>query len=417
MTLEGFTFLTYDKVRSKIEENLETDPAKFALTNSDNDLPVGLVSTQIKYLQKSKKKLPAWYTARCIIPPLAYEQSSSESTANLKRFTGERCLDLSCGLGVDSFYFAKRFHSVSSIEQNPVLAEVVSYNFGLMGVKNIDVYCDTASNFIKNYAGPVFDLIYIDPSRRNDRGERTYDLKKQSPDVTQLLSKLLRIGRKILIKTSPLFDIAEAYRIFPSVSKVSVISVNNECKEVWIEIISEKQPPPNYEVGPAELEVICTRENDPDSTQKYYFNFPLEKLDFSIDEPIGKFLHEADVAFYKARCFVHLIKKHFSAYRGVINHETGFFFSDELLPSNFPGKRFHIVQSFLYKPKKLKSQLAKLDIKQANLVQRHFPFSMANIRKQVGIKEGGNDYLIFTLVGGKKYVILASPVIHKSDAH
>ncbi|MEO0472724.1 MAG: RsmD family RNA methyltransferase, partial [Bacteroidota bacterium] len=86
-------------------------------------------------------------------------------------------LDLTCGLGVDSLYLSQNFESVTSIEANPVLADIATHNFGLLNRSNIQVIHDTAETFLQNRIGPIFDLIYIDPSRRNAAGKRVHSLE------------------------------------------------------------------------------------------------------------------------------------------------------------------------------------------------------------------------------------------------
>ncbi|MEL7339784.1 MAG: SAM-dependent methyltransferase, partial [Bacteroidota bacterium] len=88
--MEDWKILTHDRIRTLIETNLENDPVRFALTQSNNEIPVALVSQQLKSLQKARLKLPLWYEKRAILPPLALEQCSSEATASLKKYRGER---------------------------------------------------------------------------------------------------------------------------------------------------------------------------------------------------------------------------------------------------------------------------------------------------------------------------------------
>ena len=115
MTKEDIQILTDDRVKQIINDNLNQNPYQFALTFTSNEFPVSLVSTQLKYLQRAKDKLPTYYNHRALIPPLAYEQASSERAASIKRFSGLRCLDLTMGLGVDTLHFSHHFEEVIAI--------------------------------------------------------------------------------------------------------------------------------------------------------------------------------------------------------------------------------------------------------------------------------------------------------------
>lgn len=84
-----------------IAANRGRDPLEVAL---DRNTPhARLVATQVKYLARAEAKLPSYAAAQCILPPLAFEQASSEACAAHKRIAGGAVLDLTCGLGVDTF--------------------------------------------------------------------------------------------------------------------------------------------------------------------------------------------------------------------------------------------------------------------------------------------------------------------------
>ena len=107
MTREEFDTLCRDDVRRAVEENLGRDPLAVAL---DRRTPhAALVATQVKYLERARTKLPSYYAARCILPPRAFEQASSEACAAHKEPAGDAALDLTCGLGVDALALGRRF--------------------------------------------------------------------------------------------------------------------------------------------------------------------------------------------------------------------------------------------------------------------------------------------------------------------
>ena len=89
-----------EEFRQSVLRNIGRDPVSVALDKHVDN--ASLVATQVKYLQRAKHKLPRLYEACCIIPPRAFEQSSSEECACVKAISGGSLLDLTCGLGIDT---------------------------------------------------------------------------------------------------------------------------------------------------------------------------------------------------------------------------------------------------------------------------------------------------------------------------
>ena len=122
------------------------DPLEVAL---DRTVPhARLVATQVKYLARAAQKLPSYAAAQCILPPLAFEQASSEACAAHKLLEGDTVLDLTCGLGVDALYLSKRFREVITLERDATLAAVAEENFRRLGATNIRVINSSAEAFL-----------------------------------------------------------------------------------------------------------------------------------------------------------------------------------------------------------------------------------------------------------------------------
>jgi hypothetical protein len=400
MSQEEFEFLTRDKIRKLIEAHKEADPIQFALTHHNNAFPVHLVSQQLKSLQKARRKLPLWYRHNAILPERALEQASSARTASLKKYQGKRLLDLSAGLGVDSYYLSQGFETCIALEPDPVLAQVSRYNFALLGNERIAVKNLSAEQFLTEYEGPAFDLIYVDPSRRDERGKRLYALEDCAPNVFALLPKLREIGRRLLIKVSPLFDLKEAHRLFPSCKELHVISVDNECKELLIDLdllSAEGQS----ETTNLKLAWIRKGEHGSFSTR-----YPVETNYVPANDELPLFLLEPDVAVYKADIAPHFFTSRYPGHAGGMNHQQGYFFSSQAI-EGFPGRQFSVLESMPFKPKGIRKWLKEKGIRQANLSKRYFPLAIKAIRKQLGVREGGDIFLLFTLWQGKRYVFVS----------
>lgn len=230
MTREEFDTLCRDDVRRAVEENLGRDPLAVAL---DRRTPhAALVATQVKYLERARTKLPSYYAARCILPPRAFEQASSEACAAHKEPAGDTALDLTCGLGVDALALGRRFRRVVTLERDPVLAAVAARNLRLLGAANVEVVCASAEEYLAATT-ERFDWVAADPDRRSRTGRKLVRLEECSPDILRLLPAVRRIGARLCLKNSPLFDVDEALRLFPT-ARIEAVSVHGECKELLV---------------------------------------------------------------------------------------------------------------------------------------------------------------------------------------
>jgi 16S rRNA G966 N2-methylase RsmD len=418
MTINELKILKTTEARQIIADNLTKDPSVFALKN--RHFAAATLATQLKYLQRSRAKLPTFYAAEAIIPPLAFEQCSSEKAASAKDFSGKTCLDLTCGLGVDSLHFSKNFQNVTSIERNFVLAETVRFNFELMNIKNIDVINTTAEDFVNNYSGAPFDLIYLDPARRDGGGKKVFLPEDCEPNFVEMLPILMKIGREIVVKMSPMYDVDAAFRQFDNVSEVGVISVDNECKEVLLVFENNEKTASDGAVF-----VKCFYKN-----QFHVFRKSGQKSgNFQENnvKSLGKFdakatfnyIIEPDVAFYKAR-FLDFLEIGTPQYKGekttILTAPNGFFLSVNVAEmQDFPSRIFKIEQTFNYQPKRISAFLKSEKINALNVVQRNFPFSAADIRTALKVKEGGDWFLICTLFQGEKWAFLVKKLDHRLD--
>ena len=190
MTREEFDTLCRDDVRRAVEENLGRDPLAVAL---DRRTPhAALVATQVKYLERARTKLPSYYAARCILPPRAFEQASSEACAAHKEPAGDAALDLTCGLGVDALALGRRFRRVVALERDPVLAAVAARNLRLLGAANVEVVCASAEEYLAATT-ERFDWVAADPDRRSRTGRKLVRLEECSPDILRLLPAVRRV--------------------------------------------------------------------------------------------------------------------------------------------------------------------------------------------------------------------------------
>lgn len=396
MTDRTFEILKDPDVRKLVADNVENDPVELALSLKCDPEIKTAICTQVKYLQKCRKKLPEFYAAQCVIPPLSYEQASSEATASLKKYTGNLCIDLTCGLGADAYSFSKKFGKVIAVERDPLLAEIARYNFSLLGAHNITVINDSAENFLAGYDGPKAGLIYADPARRNKKGKKVFLVSDCSPDLTELQDKIMSISDKALFKLSPLFDVAEAFNVFKNyAADVSIVSSAGECKEVLVELVRET----THRI----INVI------PNGDKEFTFNNEDIGLKYRTEGRVEEygFLLEPDTGFYKGRLAGALFDRYYSETNVFIPSDTGYCFADSI-PHGFCGKGWNIDELHRYHPKTLKKILKERKITGICVMKRNFIPSAEEIRKSLAVKEGNQQAVAFTAIKGEKYALFLS---------
>ncbi|MEQ9414090.1 MAG: SAM-dependent methyltransferase, partial [Cyclobacteriaceae bacterium] len=135
------------------------------------ELPSAEIAQQIVGKRKAKVKLPLYYRTKNIIypPKINLEQCSSEKTAQFKAgiTNGKLAADLTGGFGIDSYFLSKTFKKVIHVEPDETLSQIAKHNHRALDAGTIEHQCRTAESFIKENKDH-FDLLYIDPSRRNN---------------------------------------------------------------------------------------------------------------------------------------------------------------------------------------------------------------------------------------------------------
>ena len=384
------------EVQDFLEENYSADLSKMALKGSPFEgVSARELAEQLSGKETAKKKLPLWFRTRNVIypPKINLEQTSSERTAEYKAklVAGDSLLDLTGGFGIDSYYFARKIKKVIHTELDPELSEIVEHNFKSLNAGNIDTIAGDGLKFLEGYSGK-FDWIFIDPSRRSESGGKVFFLSDCLPNVPDNLDLLWAKTDNILIKTSPLLDLKAGLRELPGVSEIHIVAVENEVKELlWVLRKGVSKA--------LEMTTINLRKKE---DQIFRANFKEEDSAEAYTAPL-KFLYEPNAAIMKSGLFVELGKVYELQ---KLHPNTQLFSSDEL--KDFPGRRFHIVQVIPYKKKKIRSSL---DTKKANIATRNFPETVASLRKQLKIGDGGDDYLFFTTgPSGEKLVLVCKKI-------
>lgn len=424
-----------------IRQHQDDDVRQLAFLGSkypEVDMPFAL--DQIRGRKMARVKLPRWASLEGIIypPHISMEQCSSESTALYKAELAARLLglpasssgtemkaeneiefvDLTGGFGVDFSYIAARLGVKSMyVERQAHLCEAAKENFGRLGLKNaivkngdgievlhsfhpkkkdaasdddsLGITYDQPRSLLKTNLG--LKIIFIDPARRDDAGNKVVSLKDCTPDVTVLQEEMLSKADYVIIKLSPMLDWHRAISELSHVREVHIISVNNECKELLL-VLSARNMGENlriYCINDAQS-FVCD-ESDMESSQVKIAPSTLEEM---------QYLYEPNASLMKAGCFGVLSGRYDAR---MLSKNSHLFVSREPIAA-FPGRSFRIIAVSSFNKKELKRHLS--GITKANIATRNFPLSVAELRKRLKLKDGGETYIFATTLSDESHVLM-----------
>ena len=339
-------------------------------------------------------------------------------------------VDLTGGFGVDFSYIASRLGVKSMyVERQAHLCEAAKENFGRLGLKNaivkngdgievlhsfaskkeaaasdsLGITEDQSQSLLKTNLG--LKLIFIDPARRDDAGNKVVSLKDCTPDVTLLQEEMLSKADYVIIKLSPMLDWHRAVSELNCVREVHIISVNNECKELLLVLSARNMG--EIEASSADREVkhvgnlriycvndaqsfVC-EESDMEASSVKIAPSTLEEM---------QYLYEPNASLMKAGCFSVLSERYGAR---MLSKNSHLFVSREPIAA-FPGRSFRIIAISSFNKKELKRHLS--GITKANIATRNFPLSVAELRKRLKLKDGGETYIFATTLSNESHVLV-----------
>lgn len=419
-----------------IREHRNDDVHKLALSNpspsvglrgtsSDGlqsvDLMVAL--TQIEGYQTAVHKLPSWTDKEGILWPrkLSLEQCSSEATAKYKHDLVERLLqsltpeerqqsrmaDITGGLGVDFAAISSLFTHATYVERQPELCQLAQNNFAILGLNNTDIVCgDALADGILSARAP-YTLLYIDPARRDTAGRKVALIEDCSPDVCSMQDLLAKLTRLCIIKLSPMLDITAALRAMRYVREVHVVGYQGECKELLLVI--------DYASNSEEIQGAFPTIHCIDLPLRgitggcfVFTRTDEEQTPLILAEKVCQYLYEPSPALLKAGAYKLIAKRYGLSKLAPMTH---LYTSETLLPE-FPGRTWQVIDTCSFAKHDLRRMLAGID--RAELSVRGFPISVAQLRKQLKLKEGGTTHLIATTISDGRKLLIKTEYIHAS---
>ena len=390
-----------------IKQHRNENPLSLALKKAPEGIDLQWCLRQIEGYGIAKKKLPEWTkTDNIWFPPrLSMEQCSSETTARYKQAIAERLgckvlIDLTGGFGIDFSYMARNMENAFYIEQQEVLCNIASHNFPLMGLQNIKIYNTACEEFWNQYVSDSTTaekqrekiLIYLDPARRNNKGEKVFSINDCTPDVTLLQDSLLENSAYIMLKLSPMLDIAQARRQLKDISEIHIVSVKGECKEL-IFVMSKDSDRQHYYCVNLETDEAPFTSDTSATTEQAEIAIPSEITE-------GAFLFEPNASIMKAG-----VQNAFARRYNLkkLHPMSNLFLGKEPI-QNIPARQFIIERMSDFQKGNLKSFMQ--DIRQANLTIRNFPSTVEDLKKRLKIKDGGNIYLFATTLSDDTHVLI-----------
>lgn len=379
--------------RKLIEQYADSDVNALALKLRDSDnVDSKFVLRQIAGRQVMRRKMPLWASNPDVQYPdhLPLEQCSSFFTANYKKEIGERllttfdnCADLTGGFGVDFFVMSENFSHAIYAERNTNLCDVVRHNFEVLHRCNAKFLNSDGVDFIKN-TSEHFNLVFIDPARRNSAGKKTVRIEDCEPDILIFQDIMIKKADVVMIKLSPMIDIADIIAKLHNVSEIHLVATANECKEVLVVLQNGFNSEPR---------IFTVNDN-----QRYTFILSNERdCDINLYQSTnlnGKYLFEPNAAVMKSGAFKILTqdykvsKLHVSSHLYIADHDI----------KDFPGRRFKLER--VGQPKEF------CGIGKANLAVRNFPEKAEILKKKLKICDGGDIFLFATTIynGSKVFI-------------
>ena len=372
---------------------------------------------QISGWQKARTKLPQWAANNEIIyPPLiSMEQCSSEQTAKYKTELCQRLCgsikdnqqttltDLTGGFAVDFSYMSCVFDKAVYVEQQENLCHIAKHNMNVLKRHNTTIVNDTAEHYLDNNQSST--VIFIDPARRDNKGDRTYAVADCTPNVLAMADILLKKATFTIIKLSPMLDWRKAVADFGSCcGEVHIVSSQGECKELLLVISSTFNHLQHiYCVASGAITSYSIKEAEEAERRQDRFANEETLLNIKNNIHIGKttiYLYEPDATIMKAGCFA-LISERFACRE--IAPNSHLFISNNYIP-DFPGRSFIVRTTTTMNKQMIKKALN--GIKKANITTRNFPLKAEELKKRLHLKDGGDTYIFATTTIQEKHLLL-----------
>ena len=396
--------MTNNLTEQFIREHLTADVRTVALSAHPDGVDMQYALTQISGWQAARAKIPLWAATDGIVYPkhLPLEQCTSQYIAQYKasvteKFLGKnfRMADLTGGFGVDCYFISRNASRTLYNEMSSELSDIVSRNYKTLGRDDIEISCAEAEKLLSAMPDDSLDFIYLDPARRDGAGRKLVSISDCQPDAVALQKDLLRVSQHVMVKLSPMLDISRALTELSNVSRVLIIGLEGECKELVF--ILERGFTQEPVIEAVDIKADGTPGMTISSAKSAENALPLPVADPALLQP-GTFISEPSAPYMKSALFRTIAA---STGTSLLHSDTHLFWSKNE-PEHFPGRIFKLEGIIPFD----KRSLSALNKTQANLSVRNFPETTPVLQQKLKLRDGGSRYLIATTLADGKRVLL-----------
>lgn len=393
------------------EQHAEEDPLRLVLQQRQYpDIDLKTVAQQIEGRRQARAKWPSLLSCPCYLypPKLNCEQSSSEETARIKRLIIEelhhdrdRALaiaDLTGGMGIDCMALGgwpdcKNGNHVDYVEHDLELCSLMKHNTEALGMNNIACHCRDSMQWLGE-SEKQFDILFMDPARRDRQGRKVAAFEDCQPDITANRNLLQSRCDTLIVKASPMIDIDRGIAQLGEVQDVHIVSVKGECKEV-LYVCKRHEGETRIHchsltANPSRHERMSFTRNEEAATEASYCT------------EIEAYLYEPDAALMKGGPYKLLGRRNNVKQLGPGTH---LYTHGELI--GWQGRRFKVLKELALNKKSISRELPQ---RKAHVVARNYPTTAETLMKQTGLEEGGELYVIATTLGNRKIGLLCERV-------
>lgn len=426
---EAFLDILYSADTERfIEENAFADVAKLRLKYGGDPL-MNAAILQIELRRKFSRKFTDMEGVSLM--PLRFPSALSAeqaTAASIARFhssllsEGDKVLDITMGLGIDSRCFADVAGVlVTSIERNEETAEYGRRNYA--SINNMEIITADSVEWLTK-TNRQFSQVFIDPARRDPKGDKVINLHDCEPDVTEIIPLIFEHAENLLIKLSPMLDVTATIRDLPCCVGLMAVETAGECKE----LLAVCKRGENGEPDLIPLSVV-----DADGDFPRFFFTRNEEQNASVEYGVprkGNYLYEPCPSAMKAGCYKSLAER-FGLHKLHPNTHLYFQLSDDEIAEiqkennledddylellkEFPGKRYKIEAVLPFSSGEMKRFYKNYG--NASVAVRNFPMTAERLKMKLGCRESSERRIIgVTVADGTQRLILVSPVKDRED--
>lgn len=394
-----------------VRVNAGADPAalrlKFGSRKEPFDYAAAIV--QIECRRRFGKKLAATLEAfpDFYFPTvLAGEQATADLVAAFNASFIPEALpvaDLTAGLGIDALHAAARASKVVAVERDECKVEALRFNAAGLHLDNVEAVQGDCRDVLRKAVddGTRYAAVFIDPARRGAEGQRVFALADCEPDVVEMLPLLRGAAELLIIKASPMLDIAHTIAALePAPVAVMAVGTATECKELLVVV--------DFENPPAEtmIEAVTLGKDGADT-----FAFT-RSSEAGAPEPLpaqglvaGDYIFEPSPALMKSGAY-RLLAQRYGLMR--FHPNTRLFASHTPVDAGLNGQNFRVVQTFPFASGVLKRFARTYPA--VNVAVRNFDMSADALRAKLGVRDAGPLRLYgITDASGKRLLVLTEP--------